>query len=133
MVKREIEGIYPLSAVQEGLLFHTLYAPRSGVYFNQLSLALHGVVDVSALRRAWVEAIDRHSILRTAFVWEGRERPLQIVWKRVPLPWEQLDWRNCPETLKAQRVEEFLAADRSEGFELTQAPLMRLALLQLDN
>src|SRR6266545_1969693 len=133
MVRREIEGIYPLSAVQEGLLFHTLYAPRSGVYFNQLSLALHGAIDVSALRRAWSEAIDRHSILRTAFAWEGRERPLQIVWKQVPLLWEQHDWRNCPERTQAQRLEEFLADDRSDGFDLTRAPLMRLALLQLDN
>jgi amino acid adenylation domain-containing protein len=126
----KIEDIYPLSPMQQGMLFHSLYAPESGVYFEQLSYALHGPLDVSALKQAWQHVIARHAILRTVFVWEGRDKPLQVVRKQTRLPWEDHDWRedsSAHETLLAA----FLQADRDRGFELSKAPPIRLSLLRL--
>ena len=96
MNKKAIEDIYPLSPTQHGLLFHTLYAPTSGVYVEQLACTLRGELDVAAFERAWTQVVERHAVLRSAFVWEGRERPLQVVRRQVAIPWERHDWRTLP-------------------------------------
>ena len=59
-----IEGIYPLSPLQEGLLFHALYAPESGVYFEQYTCVLHGDLDVDRFQSAWLRAVARHDAVR---------------------------------------------------------------------
>jgi amino acid adenylation domain-containing protein len=126
-----IEDIYPLSPLQQGMLFHTLYDPESEVYFEQLSYALRGALDKEALRRAWQGVIDRHTILRTAFFWERREKPLQVVRRKITLPWQQQDWRGQSLPEQQERLKAFLGADRSLGFDFSKAPLMRLALIQM--
>lgn len=76
----QIEDIYELSPMQQGILFHTLYEPQSGIYFEQLTLALHGHLNPSAFKRAWQQVVDRYPILRTSFYWEELDKPLQAVY-----------------------------------------------------
>src|SRR6185436_9535934 len=96
MVSNEIEDIYPLTTTQRGMLFHSLYAPQSGVYFQQEGFFLQGDMDVAAFVRAWEHVVARHPILRTAVVWEGIDEPMQVVLRRVRLPLDQHDWRDLP-------------------------------------
>ena len=131
MDKNNIEDIYPLAPMQKGMLFHTLSAPESGVYFQQTVYTLHGDLDVSAFIRAWQRVVERHPILRTLFLWEQRDKPLQVVRQRVKLPWMQHDWRGLSPAEQQERLEVFLEADRDRGFELSRAPLMRLFLIQV--
>jgi amino acid adenylation domain-containing protein/non-ribosomal peptide synthase protein (TIGR01720 family) len=126
-----IEDIYELSPMQQGLLFHTLAAPNSGTYFEQLSCTLQGEFNVSAFRQAWQQVVDRHPILRTAFYWEGLEQPYQVVYSQAKLPCEQLDWRELSAQEQQIRLEEILVSDRQLGFELSQPTLLRLTLIQL--
>lgn len=126
-----IEDIYPLSPMQEGLLFHTIYAPASGVYLTQLSWLLHGELDVAALERTWQQVIERHTVLRTAFVWEGRDKPVQVVRRRVNMPMRIEDWRGAGDEEQKARLGLLLKEDREQGFQLTKAPLMRLTLIRL--
>ncbi|HVR97663.1 MAG TPA: condensation domain-containing protein, partial [Thermoanaerobaculia bacterium] len=128
----DVEDAYPLSPMQQGLLFHSLYAPDSGLYVAQVGCRLGGL-DVGAFQRAWQTLVDRHPILRTSFLWEGLEQPLQAVRRRVELSWDEADWRGLDETEREERLEAFLRADAARGFELGRAPLMRLALLRLDD
>ncbi|HYP19482.1 MAG TPA: amino acid adenylation domain-containing protein, partial [Chloroflexia bacterium] len=128
---RQIEDIYPLSPMQEGMLFHSLYSPGSDLYFEQFSCRLQGHLDIAAFRQAWQEVINRHSILRTACVWEQLSKPLQIVLRQMPLPYELQDWRGLPPDEQRRQLEKYLDADRSRGFVLSKAPLMRLALIQV--
>jgi amino acid adenylation domain-containing protein len=130
MSKRNIEAVYSLSPMQQGMLFHSLYAPESGVYFEQLSATLRGDLDLAAFERAWQRVMDRHPILRTAFAWKSLDRSLQVVHRRVSLQLEQRDWRGASPTEQEARLEGFLQADRARGFDLSRAPLMRLALLR---
>jgi hypothetical protein len=127
----DIEEIYPLSPMQQGMLFHSLYAPKSGVYFGQTLYTVHGDLNVSAFMRAWQRVMDRHPILRTLFLWDLRDEPLQVVRKRVKLPWAQQDCRGLSPAEQQERLEVFLHADRDQGFALSQAPLMRLTLIQV--
>ena len=128
---RGIEDIYPLSSLQSGLLFHTLYAPESGAYFEQVSCTVQGDLDVVAFRHAWQALVDRHAILRTGFVWEGLGEPVQIVHRQVSLPWEEQDWRGLPSIRQEDSFASFSREDRSRGFALDKAPLMRVALLRV--
>jgi len=128
---RGIEDIYPLAPMQSGLLFHSLYARESGVYFEQVSCTVEGGLDVESFRRAWQRAVDRHHILRTSFAWEGLEEPLQIVHRQASIPWQEADWRGLPAGEREHRLDSFLKADLARGFDLTKPPLMRLALIRL--
>ncbi len=130
---RDLEQIYPLSPMQEGMLFQSLLAPETAVYFEQNGWDLAGgPLDAAALRRAWQRLLERHAILRTAFVWKDLERPLQIVHRRCHLPFEVLDWRHLEPAEQAARLQRLEADDRGRPFELERPPLLRLRLLRLD-
>jgi non-ribosomal peptide synthase protein (TIGR01720 family) len=126
-----IEDIYPLSPLQQGLLFHSLYDRDSGGYFEQLSCTLEGDLDLESFQRAWQQVVDRHPALRTSFRYENLDKPLQIIHGQVALPWGVEDWRSLPQTDQGLRLTSLLAADRERGLDLTAAPLMRVTLVRL--
>ncbi len=128
--KRNIENAYLLSPMQQGMLFHSLYAPESGVYFEQLTATLAGDLRVEAFKRAWQQVADRHAILRTAFAWKRQEKPVQAVYKELTLPVEVIDWREFDPEEQERLLQERLAAERARGFDLSKAPLMRLLLIR---
>ena len=130
MDTKNIETFYPLSPMQQGMLFHSLYAPETGVYVELLHATLRGPFDVAAFERTWQRLLERHPILRTAFAWEGLKEPIQVVMRQAIVPLERQDWRALPEDEQRTRLESFLEREYTRGFDLTQAPLMRLALLQ---
>src|SRR6185369_7903964 len=109
---RQIDAIYPLSPMQQGMLFHTIYAPESGVYFHQVRCVLEGELDTAGLRQAWQRVLDRHAVLRTAFVWEHRKQPLQVIHPHVSLPWIEEDWRDTAPFDQRERLEAYLKRDR---------------------
>jgi len=76
---KNIEDIYELSPVQQGILFHSLYAPQLGLYFIQFSYTVRGHLNLVAFERAWQQVAARHTILRTSFYWEEIDKPLQVV------------------------------------------------------
>ncbi|MBW4454433.1 MAG: amino acid adenylation domain-containing protein [Nostoc indistinguendum CM1-VF10] len=128
---KNIEKFYPLSPMQQGILFHTLYAPKSGVYVEQLSCDIQGDLNIVLFQQAWQKLVEKHSILRTSFIWEGIKEPVQVVHKQVELPWQQQDLSKLELIEQQEHIEADLVAEREKGFEISQAPLMRLKLLQL--
>ncbi|MEH1894384.1 MAG: amino acid adenylation domain-containing protein [Nostoc sp.] len=130
---KNIEDFYPLSPMQQGILFHSLAAPKSGIYFEQFSWNIHGKLNVTAFHRAWQSIIERYSILRTCFVWEGLKEPVQIVHRQVNLPWQEYNWQHLSPEEQQEKLELFFQSDRSSGFELKQPALMRLTLVQLSD
>ena len=127
---KNVEDIYPLTPTQAGILFHTLQAPHSGVYFQQYTCELVGSINIGIFRRIWEEAVSRHPVLRTAFVWEGLDEPLQVVRQKVNIPFEIEDWQNLDADQKQEQFQHFLQKDRQQGYNLAKAPLMRLHLFQ---
>jgi amino acid adenylation domain-containing protein len=125
-----IEDLYPLSPIQNGMLFHTLFAPGSGVYVIQVSCALRGDLNIKALEQAWQQVVQRHAILRSSFVWETLDRPLQAVHRHVELPLEQQDWRALSPAAQQEALAGWLKDDRRRGFAPDDAPLMRLVLVR---
>lgn len=128
---RDLEDLLPLSPLQLGFLFHALHAPESGAYVQQLVANLEGRLDVGAFEHAWQEIVRRHSILRTAFVWEGLREPLQVVRRDSNLRLERFDWTHFDQREVEEQSTALIEADRRRGFNLALAPLMRLALIEL--
>ncbi|MGB8508405.1 MAG: condensation domain-containing protein, partial [Pyrinomonadaceae bacterium] len=127
-----VEDIYPLSPMQEGMLFHALYAPRGGVYVEQQSWRFEGRLNIPAFKQAWQVVVDRHPILRTAFIYENRDKPLQLVRRRVLLEWQHYDWRALSDDAQQHQLQLFLRADRERGFQLSKPPLLRFTLIRID-
>ncbi len=128
-----IEDIYQLSPAQQGILFHSLYSPNSGVYFVQQCYSLHGNLNIVAFEDAWQHVVTRHTALRTSFYWENLDKPVQVVHRKVKVPLEQYDWRGIDPALQQEQLEAFLESDRSSGFDLSQESLIRLTLVRLSD
>ncbi len=126
-----VEDIYPLSPLQEGMLFHTLKEPGTGIYVTQYTCRLSGNLDLELFQRSWESVVQRHQSLRTAFFWEELDEPLQVVRREVDLDWktEQLEKRSDSEF--AEWLETFLHDDRVCGFDPDRAPLMRFRLFRI--
>ena len=129
MSNKQIEDIYPLSPMQQGMLFHSLYAPDSGVYIIEVNFEIHGKLDIVAFEQAWQVVIDRYPVFRTAFVWDKVEKPLQVVGRKVKVPIILIDWLSLEKATQNQQLEELLKHQRKQGFNLAKAPLMRLIVI----
>ncbi|NET02965.1 MAG: amino acid adenylation domain-containing protein, partial [Sphaerospermopsis sp. SIO1G1] len=128
-----IEDIYPLSPMQEGMLFESLYAPDGGVYFEQTTFTLNGELNVTAFTEAWQKLVNHHPIFRTSFIWKSLSQPVQVVHKDVIVNVDVQDWRNLSPSEQQTQIEEFLQEKRKQGFQLDETPLIRLYLLQLSS
>ncbi len=118
----DIADLYPLSPMQQGMLFHTLYAPEAQAYINQLRLDIEGL-DLLTFGRAWQAALDRHDILRSSFHWLGLDSAHQVIQRQVDVQLQVIED-------VAADVDALADAERSRGFELNAAPLFRLMLVR---
>lgn len=126
-----IADVYELSPLQQGMVFHSLQAPQSGLYLEQISVSLNGGLNAGAFAQSWQQLVDNHSALRTSVHWDDFAKPLQVVHRYAKLPIEHLDWREVAHRDWKSRFEAYLIADRTRGITLTEAPLIRLTLIQL--
>ena len=101
-----IADVYELSPMQQGMLFHALYAPDSAAYINQFGCRLSGRLNPELLRQAWQVLVDRHAVLRTSFHWEKLEKPMQVVRQQAAVPWTFSDWRGAPPEKQQQLWQE---------------------------
>src|SRR5207237_691690 len=132
MDKSSSAATYPLSPMQQGMLFHNLYAPQSGVNLQQIIGTMHHSLDVPIFRQAWAKTMARHPVLRTSFHWEGLKIPTQEVHAGAELPFVMEDWSSLSKDARGQKLEAFLSIDRHRGIVFTDAPLMRVAVFRLD-
>lgn len=131
MNKKNVEAIYPLSLQQQGMLFETLCAPESGIHFEQSTWIMHGNLNISAFEQAWQRVVNRHSILRTGFVWKDQDDPLQVVLQQVEISLEYQDWRGVTSSEQQEQLQAYINTARRRSFELSKPPLMRPALFQI--
>ncbi|MHC8319523.1 non-ribosomal peptide synthase/polyketide synthase [Pseudomonas sp. GB2N2] len=126
---RQIEDIYPLSPMQQGMLFHTLYEQQPGDYINQLCVDVDGLY-VERFRDAWQGTMDAHDVVRSSFIWDGElQRPLQVIHKDLRVPFSVLDWRDRSDL--PQALNQLATEQRQQGFDLRDAPLLRLLVVRV--
>ncbi|AMV71114.1 hypothetical protein JCM30471_29350 [Desulfuromonas carbonis] len=128
--KENIQNLYVLTPLQEGILFHQL---REGgrAYFEQARFRLQGVLEPELFRQAWERLAARHDILRTLFVHEKVPRPLQLVLRQAPLDFRFEDLSGLGTARAEERLAEERRADLARPFALPRRPPLRLALFRL--
>ncbi|WP_424186409.1 amino acid adenylation domain-containing protein [Actinokineospora sp. G85] len=122
------EDVYPLTPMQNGMLFHSLCVP--GLYLEQVVLTVPGLADPVALERAWLRVVEATPVLRTSVEWDGLDEPRQVVRREVAIPVADHDWRGVPEIHQEERLRRLLADDRAAGIDPTGPALTRLAFIR---
>ncbi|ARI83905.1 non-ribosomal peptide synthetase [Microcystis aeruginosa] len=130
--RQNVADIYPLSPMQQGMLFHSLYEPDSDVYFVQFSCNLKGNVDTTIFEQAWQRLVEKYVVFRTAFIWESLSQPVQVVYRQVTVRVANYDWQHLTVQQQQQELAVFLESDQQKSLQLSEAPLMRLNLIKLD-
>jgi amino acid adenylation domain-containing protein/non-ribosomal peptide synthase protein (TIGR01720 family) len=129
-----IEDIYTLTPMQEGMLFYALFENEArATYFEQMSYRLQGELNVPLVEKSLNELFKRHDVLRTVFIYEGLNRPIQVVLKERNVDFYFEDLRESLPTPEKKEIfiREFLDKDRQRSFDLSKDVLMRVAVLQL--
>ncbi|XXE03676.1 amino acid adenylation domain-containing protein [Pseudomonas sp. Z3-6] len=119
-----VQDIYPLAPLQEGILYHHVSAQQGDPYVLQALFAFQDEARLEAFAQALQGVIDRHDILRTSIMWEGLEQPVQVVWRKALLSVEQLQLDAADVDAVTQLHARY--DSRHHRLDIRQAPLMCL-------
>ncbi len=126
----DLGDAYPLTPMQQGMLFHSLRRPGSGDYVEQVLSVVDGI-DPDAVQRAWVDVLIRHDALRTSVALTLGE-PLAIVHTHIEPDVVHLDWTGLDPGQCRRELEALLDRDRAKDFDVLNPPLWRLFLARED-
>ncbi|MFH1123264.1 MAG: condensation domain-containing protein, partial [Pseudomonadota bacterium] len=129
--EQNVKNVYPLSPMQEGMLFHFLADRNSTAYFQQISWRICGDFDEALFETCWNELVRRHDILRTLFVYTNTDRPLQVVLKERKIHIHSEDLRALGNEARDMFIRRFKADDRVKTFDLSRDILLRVSTLRL--
>ncbi|MFD7663919.1 amino acid adenylation domain-containing protein [Streptomyces sp. NPDC059788] len=132
MTRSMVEDVWPLSPLQEGLLFHATFDEEGpDVYTVQSAHAVEGPLDAGRLRAAWQTLIARHAALRACFRRVSGARMVQVIAREVELPWQESDLSHLAPDDAEAGAERLAADERARRFDLASAPLVRVLLIRL--
>ncbi len=126
----DVVDVYPLTPLQQGMLFQWRLAPHTGVNIEQLVCVLPEEVSAQALRADWCRVIERHPALRTSFRWNSESDPRQEVHREGILDLKVHDLSPLSAAARDERLRSFLDEDRRLGFALDRLPLMRVSVFR---
>lgn len=125
-----IQDIYPLSYMQEGMLFHSLLQKDSQAYVEQASFTIEGKVNPQFFQNSINALVERHDIFRTIFISQNVSSPQQVVLRERNVIVLEEDITHLNEAEQSQFIEQWKEKDRDRGFHLQKDVLMRIALIQ---
>ncbi|WP_239101875.1 condensation domain-containing protein, partial [Microbispora amethystogenes] len=132
MKESALAGVWPLSPLQEGMLFHSLFDEQNAdVYVEQMIIGLEGELDAARLRASWQALLDRHESLRAGFRSRSSGAPVQLIMRRVTLPWSEVDLSELPEDEAWAESERIGVEERAERFDLAVPPLLKVLLAKV--
>ncbi|MEG0859820.1 MAG: non-ribosomal peptide synthetase [Pseudomonas sp.] len=127
----QIEDVYPLTPMQEGLLLHTLLEPGTGIYYMQDRYRINSALDPQRFAQAWQAVVARHEALRASFSWNAGEAMLQIIHKPGSTALDYQDWAELAEDEQEARLQTLHRQEREAGFDLLQQAPFHLRLIRV--
>ena len=128
-----LDNAYPLTPLQQGMLYEVLKNPNSNIYVAYIAIDITGALDVEVLKQAWLNTVQHHETLRTRFLWEGLDEPLQLVNSSVELIWTECDSGQAPSSTSESTFEYWLDHEQSEPLLLTDSPPTRFRLVRFSD
>ncbi|MCP5052290.1 MAG: hypothetical protein GY940_34295, partial [bacterium] len=139
MKREKLQNIYPMTPMQEGMLFHTLMEGEDGeapgAYLEQCLISIDGDLDSELLQRSFQLLVDRHEVFRSIFLFENVKQPLQVVLnqRKFKLTIEDLSPLELSWEERQPRMETFTLENRRKGFDLSKDLLMRATLFKFSD
>ncbi|MFL0451633.1 non-ribosomal peptide synthetase [Bacillus altitudinis] len=126
----QVQDMYYLSPMQEGMLFHTLHHQEKGFYVEQMDMNVKGTLRSDLLEKSMNIIVERYDIFRTVFLHEKVKRPVQVVLKNRPFQLDIVDIQDLSESEQLERIDRFKQKDQLRGFDLSKDLLMRASVFQ---
>ncbi|SEQ99312.1 Non-ribosomal peptide synthetase component F [Hyunsoonleella jejuensis] len=127
--KNKIQAIYPLTTMQQGILFHHLTVKDDQGFLNVQSM-IDGDLNIDLLKASWDLAIKRHEVLRTSVHWEKIKSPVQIVKPKSTANWNLIDWSALHEDSQLEKLSELKIDKKKKGVNFQKQPLSELTLIK---
>ncbi|MDW3192771.1 MAG: amino acid adenylation domain-containing protein [Cytophagales bacterium] len=131
----EVEDIYSLTPLQEGILFHELYEPSAGAYFGQMSYKLKGDLNLERVEWAYNVLMQRHEALRAGFIFKDFDQPLQVIARsrNIEFKFRNLIDEGVTIEEQSQVITRYKQEDQRRGFDLASDVLMRIMVFACSN
>ncbi|MED1944045.1 MULTISPECIES: tyrocidine non-ribosomal peptide synthetase TycB [Brevibacillus] len=129
--KEQVQDMYLLTPMQEGMLFHALLDEEHNSHLVQMSISIQGDLDVGLFTNSLHVLVERYDVFRTLFLYEKLKQPLQVVLKERPIPILFCDLTAYDEQEKQQRYTQYKRNDQEKTFHLAKDSLMRVAIFQM--
>ncbi|RAJ29155.1 non-ribosomal peptide synthetase [Pedobacter cryoconitis] len=126
----EIEDIYPMSAIQSGMVYTSQLNPEMAIYHDQITFKLPQVLEQDVFEQVLKRLVSKHSILRTRFDLHLHTQGIQVVYSQGDIHVEYHDVRDLKETELSAYLGAYLAAERTKPFEVHQGSLWRMNVFQ---
>ncbi|MEC1183419.1 non-ribosomal peptide synthetase [Bacillus altitudinis] len=126
----QVQDMYYLSPMQEGMLFHTLHHQEKGFYVEQMDMNVKGTLRYDLLEKSMNIIVERYDIFRTVFLHEKVKRPVQVVLKNRPFQLDVVDIQDLSESEQLERIDRFKQKDQLRGFDLSKDLLMRASVFK---
>lgn len=130
--KPKIEAIYPLTAMQQGLLFHHLMA-EDDQGFLHVQCKLSGNLNIDLFKKSWDATVKRHPVLRTSVHWKKIEKPIQVIRPDIPAKWNIYDWSNTSFEAQEKSLKEFKANKKERTVDFEKGPLSKLNIIKYND
>ncbi|MDR6224079.1 non-ribosomal peptide synthetase [Desmospora profundinema] len=126
----KVEKVYPLSPLQEGMLYHSLLQENTEMYFQQAAFSIRGDLNLQVFEQSVQQLLQRHDILRTNFVYQKLKKPQQVVLNQRKAAVHYEDFSDHSDHEFQDALQSFLLKDRKTGFNLRKGGLMRFAVFK---
>jgi hypothetical protein len=131
--KVEIEKVYDLSPMQEGMLYHSLLEENTEAYFVQISFSIKGLLDIKVFEKAIKQLVQRHEILRTTFFYKNVKKPKQVVLNNKKAQINFRDLSDLTEEESSNFIKSYFLDDRKHKFDLERDTLIRFTIFKLSD
>src|SRR4051794_30095300 len=122
---KNVEDLYHLTPVQREKLGETRVAKAANIV--HVAWSLEGALNSEAFEQVWQQLMTRHGMLRTCFLSEQLEEPVQVIRQQVKLHYQRYDWTSDSPDLQRGKLQHLLVSETERGFDLTKTPLFRLS------
>ncbi|RMP52321.1 Syringopeptin synthetase B, partial [Pseudomonas syringae pv. atrofaciens] len=123
-----VQDIYALAPLQEGILYHHIAAVEGDPYLQYALFSFDSIERLHSFAHALEGVIARHDILRTAVLWERLEAPVQVVWREAPLGLDELVLDPACGDISEQLIKRL--DPRHTRLDIRQAPMLRIGYAQ---